>query len=554
MTFQIGRAKGPDMAQRSCDLLVIGGGLGGLAAAGRGRYLGLDVVVLEKTSYLGGVAAYSGGVVWVGNNHLAARAAHGDSDELSEQYLAFISGEDDNYDRELRTALMRAAPEAIEFYTETLGVPFSMIGRSDQYYPAAPGSLAAGRSLEVALPGAGLGEWRERLRPSPHFKVGLTQREITEAGGKLAAFRDRRELYEARVAEDFLTGGQGLAGGFLKAAVVEGGTTVHLDARVHELSQSGGGVTGAVADVDGETTTFTASRGVLIATGAYGYHPDVARMEGLPSIKEQAPPIIDGDGLRLADPTPAAVTRSGITFTTLGFPSRTATHPGTDVPLYHPVFDTVGYPHCMIVNADGQRFGDESFYGTFINDISTFDAHTKRFPNFPCFLVMDDRYPQRYKLAGLDEWPAAELVRADSLAELAQALGIDTEGLLATVKRFNGFARYGVDEDHHRGTHDFARASYGDPSHTPNPTLGAVETAPFWGVQLEIVGAGIYSMGLPIDRHARVRTRDGDPVPGLYATGNAAAYTEVLHGYEGGLANIRNITYAYLAASHAGQG
>ena len=58
-------------------------------------------------------------------------------------------------------------------------------------------------------------------------------------------------------------------------------------------------------------------------------------------------------------------------------------------------------------------------------------------------------------------------------------------------------------------------------------------------------------MGLAIDSQARVLDRNGQPVPGLYASGNTAAYTEILHGYEGGLANIRGITYAFLAATDA---
>jgi len=71
-----------------CDFLVIGGGLGGLAAATRARALGLSVTILEKSGYLGGVAAYSGGIVWVGNNHLAAREAMPDTEVEGNRRLA----------------------------------------------------------------------------------------------------------------------------------------------------------------------------------------------------------------------------------------------------------------------------------------------------------------------------------------------------------------------------------------------------------------------------------------------------------------------------------
>lgn len=538
------------MKTHDCDLLIIGGGLGGLAAAVRARALGLRVVILEKSEFLGGVAAYSGGIVWLGNNHLAAREGIADSEEETKLYLDFLNGEDPNYDRDLREALYRGGIEAIRYYTEEIGIPFSVIGRPDQYYPDAPGSKARGRSLEVALPGRQLGNWRPRLRPSPIFKVGLTRKEINENGGKEAAYKKLDALYRKRVAEDFLTSGQGLAGAFLKAAVIEWQADVHFNVETSRLLMENGRVCGAQALVEGEEIMFRASRGVLLATGSYGYHKDVARMEGLPSIREQAPPIIHGDGMRLAEGTGAAVTRAGITFTTLGFPLAGETHPGTTQPLYIPIHASAGFPHAIIVNATGRRFGDESFYGYLIDAIQAFDGRSKRFTNYPPFFVMDDGYRRRYTLAELDRWPEGDLVRAETLDELAEVLGIDRDGLQAEVEKFNRFVDQGIDEDFRRGASHFANHAYGDKTYR-NPTLGRIETPPFWGVRLEIVGAGIYSMGLPIDTHARVLNRSGEPVPGLYASGNTVAYTEILHGYEGGLANIRSITYAWLAATHA---
>jgi len=533
-----------------CDFLVIGGGLGGLAAAARARALGLDVTILEKSAYLGGVAAYSGGIVWVGNNHLAARDGIPDSEDEARRYLDFLNGDDPNYDRTLREALYHGGIEAIRYYADDLGIPFSVIGRQDQYYPDAPGSKPRGRSLEVAMPGGLLGNWRARLRPSPIFKVGLTRKEINENGGKEAAYKKLADLHRRRVEEDYLTSGQGLAGAFLRKAVIDLGADVLFDVTTQRLLVEGGRVCGAEALVDGAPVTFRAARGVLLATGSYGYHKDVARMESLPALKEQAPPIIHGDGMRLAEAAGGAVTRGGITFTTLGFALQAETHPGSDAPLYIPIHASAGFPHAIIVNETGRRFGDESFYGYLIDAIQAFDGRRKRFPNYPPFFVMDDSYRRRYTLAELDSWPEAELRRADTLDDLAAALGIDAAGLRAEVERFNGFVDRGVDADFRRGSSRFANQAYGDKTYR-NPTLGRIETPPFWGVRLEIVGAGIYSMGLAIDGRARVLDRDGRPVPGLYASGNTAACTEILHGYEGGLANIRSITYAFLAATDA---
>lgn len=97
------------------------------------------------------MAAYSGGIVWVGNNHLAACKAMPDTEAEARAYLDFLNGDDASYDRDLRDALYHGGIEAIRYYTDELGIPFTVIGRPDQYYPDAPGSKPRGRSLDVAM-------------------------------------------------------------------------------------------------------------------------------------------------------------------------------------------------------------------------------------------------------------------------------------------------------------------------------------------------------------------------------------------------------------------
>ncbi|WP_244547314.1 FAD-binding protein [Bradyrhizobium sp. Gha] len=48
-----------------CDLLVVGSGAGGLAAALTGACLGLDVIPIEKEARLSGTAAWSDGWMWI---------------------------------------------------------------------------------------------------------------------------------------------------------------------------------------------------------------------------------------------------------------------------------------------------------------------------------------------------------------------------------------------------------------------------------------------------------------------------------------------------------
>jgi succinate dehydrogenase/fumarate reductase flavoprotein subunit len=537
------------MTNYECDLLCVGGGLGGLAAAVRAADLGLEVLILEKSSLIGGVAGYSGGVVWVGDNHLQQEVGLEDSAADVARYLGWAAGDGVAVDEKLRSTFIQRAAEAVAYF-HSCGIAFQSTDLPDQYYPDAPGSKATGRILEVVTAGSALGQWRDYCRSSPHFRlVGLTHREIKEVGGDLVAGDALSALHRDRLKNDTLTWGPGLVAGFAVAGLVERGVPIELDARVTELLQVDGKVVGAVADVAGERVDIRTRRGVLIATGSYGNAPYAAMLEGLPEIFEASPPVLDGDGLDLTDPTPAGLVRSGQAFIILGFESHGERHPGTDVPFYRELSRALGLPHSIVVNKAGDRFGDESFYGYLLGAVKKYDNATKRFPNYPCFMIGDNRYRRRYGLGDLDEWPHG-IAQSDDLTELAAMLDIDPEGLVQQVARFNESAENGTDPDFARGSLEYSRLRAGDPTQTPNPNVGSLREPPFWGLPLKLLGTGIYSMGLLINGDAQVLTRDRKPVPGLYATGNTVAYVEQ-PGYVGGLANARAITYSYLAAGHA---
>jgi hypothetical protein len=144
---------------------------------------------------------------------------------------------------------------------------------------------------------------------------------------------------------------------------------------------------------------------------------------------------------------------------------------------------------------------------------------------------------------------AGYLKRADTLDGLAGALGIDAPRLRRTVERNNGFARTGVDLDFGKGETELNRFN-GDDAHKPNPCIGTVETAPYYG--LEIWPAEIaVSTGLTTDANARVLNNDGQPIEGLYACGNDMA--SMMRGtYPGpGTTLGPGVVFAYRAATHA---
>ena len=540
------------MARSECDLLCIGGGLGGLAAALRAADASLEVLVVEKSPLIGGVAAYSGGVVWVGNNHLQRQVGLDDSPAETHDYLRWVARDGGPFDAELLETFIRRAPEAVEYFTR-LGVAFTSTGLGDQYHPHAPGSKVSGRILEVTAPGSALGDWRDCFRSSPHFRLlGLTHDEVRRAGGDLVAGDVLADLHRQRREADLLTWGPGLSAGFAGEALVRRGVSILLESRCVELIRHGDRVTGAVIETAGARTEIRARRGVLIATGSYGNAPWAAELEGLPEVFEASPPVLDGDAFALAEPVGAARVTAGQAFTIFGYESPTEHHPGTDIPLHRELSRALGLPHSIVVNSAGRRFGDESFYGFLLRAVKQRDEVTGHYPNYPCYLVGDNRYRTRYRLGDGEDWPA-NLAQASNLTDLTGALGIDPGGLVEQVATFNDGADEGIDPAFGRGTLPYSRLRAGDPNQSPNPNLGSLREPPFWGLPLKLLGTGIYSTGLLINTTAQVLTEDRHPITGLYATGNATAYVEQ-PAYVGGLANARAITYAYLAAGHAASG
>ncbi|MYJ13078.1 MAG: FAD-binding protein, partial [Acidimicrobiia bacterium] len=525
------------MTSHECDILCIGGGLGGLAAALRAADAGLEALIVEKSPLIGGVAAYSGGVVWVGNNHLQRQAGIDDSAHETSDYLRWVARDAGPFDADLLETFIRRAPEAVEHFAR-LGVAFASTGLGDQYHPDAPGSKASGRILEVTAARGTLGPWRNRFRSSPHFRLlGLTHDEVRRAGGDLVAGDVLADLHRQRREADLLTWGPGLSAGFAGAALVRRGVPILLKARCVELIHRAGRIGGAVVETAGTRIEVRARRGVLIATGSYGNAPWAAELEGLPEIFEASPPVLDGDAFALVEPTGAARARAGQAFTIFGYESPTERHPGTNIPLHRELSRALGLPHSIVVNSAGRRFGDESFYGFLLRAVKQRDEATGRFPNHPCYLIGDNRYRTRYRLGDGEEWPA-NLVQAPNLADLAAVLGIDAAGLIDQVAAFNDAAEEGNDPAFGRGTLPYSRRRAGDPNQSPNPNLGSLRAPPFWGLPLKLLGTGIYSTGLLINSDAQVLTEDRRPIDGLYATGNAAAYT-AQPGYVGGLAHAR---------------
>lgn len=522
--------------QRNADVIIIGGGLGGLAGALSASALGLNSIILEKSAWIGGGASYSGGLCWV-------PGLGSDSIPDAYRYIEYAQGER-YFDEALLLTVLQAMADAIDFY-RTSGVRLEIVkGNPDVYYPNAPGSVASGRMWECVEDGRSLGSWRDRILPTPHYRIGLRHSELFKEG---LSDTMRESWFASRQAEDLLTMGPGLVASFARVTLVEHNVPCYTREPVTSLIVEGNRVVGVNTSGSNGLHEWRASRGVLLAAGGYGWSSEARDLEGLPDHVEAGPPSIEGDHLRIAGGVGAFIARAGEPQFSMGAQILdTDRHPGTDVPLYSQLFDVMGKPHSLVVNRHGMRFADESYYVGMNEAVREWNATTKKWANFPCYLIVDEQFRRQYPLGSIragDEYPAS-IVRTDNLDDLASLVGLPQDVFRQTIERFNEDARAGNDPDFGRGASPFIRRRYGDLDHLPNANLGDVSEPPFYLIPLRPLGFGICSMGLVTDSQGRVLRKDGTAIAGLFSTGNSVATTE-FRGYVTGYANSRNMAMAH---------
>lgn len=535
------------------DVVVLGTGAAGLVAALRAAAGGASVALVEKSDRLGGTTAVSGGVVWVPNNRHMPEVGIPDSRDAALTYLRRIA--DGRSDEALLERFVDTAPEVVAWLEDHAGMRFTALGKYPDYHPEFDGGRPGGRSMETGLfDTAELGALAPKLRRSAVF--GGTPMTVTEAT-TWGVFHNPLGLPYKELGKRFKQGlvgyGGSLVGGLLRACV-KAGITPRLEVSGAELVVEDGRVVGVVVVEGGQPKRVRARKGVVLATGGFEWNAELNRrfLGGVLS-HPNSPPICHGDGLKMAMAVGAD----------LGNMSEAWWCPSVDVPgeqydgqpLHRGDFAIRSLPHSIIVNRAGRRFVNEAHnYNDMMKPFFAFDPVGYERPNLPAWLVLDAQFAERYMLVtsvpGMA--PPEFMARADTLAELARHIGVDAAGLTATVERFNGFAREGVDHDYRRGESTYDHF-YGDPGNTPNPNLGTIEKGPFYALQVHPGAIGTKG-GPVVDIHARVRRVDGEPIAGLYAAGNVMAGVTGA-GYPGAGATIAMaMTWGFIAGRHAATG
>lgn len=169
------------------------------------------------------------------------------------------------------------------------------------------------------------------------------------------------------------------------------------------------------------------------------------------------------------------------------------------------------YPLGIIVNRDGQRFLDEG--ADFRNyTYAKYGRVILEQPGSIAYQIFDANLRPMLRSEEYD-MPGIGVHRAESIAALADAIGVDAASLGATVDAFNASIETSIPLD--PTVKDGRRAAVAPPkSNWASP----IDTAPFYAFPVTC-GITFTFGGVKSDTDARVLDTAGRPIPGLFVCG-----------------------------------
>ncbi|WP_182358333.1 FAD-binding protein [Tomitella gaofuii] len=429
------------------DVLVIGFGIAGGSAAVGAAERGAKVLVLERAAEAGGTTAMAGGHFYLGGGTAVQReTGHDDSPEEMAKYLIAVSREPD----EAKIRAYCDGSVAHFDWIESLGLKFER-----SYYP----------EKAVIQPGT------EGLMFTGNEKVWPFKDQAVPAprGHKVPQPGD--------------TGGAKMAVDVLLRRAEELGVQIRYETGATALVTDGGRVVGAAWKRFGDTGAIKA-KSVVIAAGGFVMNKEMVA-EHVPQLAKKpftlGSTYDDGLGITLGESVGAATEHMDQAFIT--------------APVYPPSILLTG----LIVNAEGRRFVAEDSYH------SRTSGFVMDQPGQKAFLIVDEAHMQR------PEFPLCPFIDGwETVPEMADALGVPADALVATLDRYNTHAARGEDPDFHKSPEWLAPQDHG-PWAAFDMTLGTA------------LYAGFTMGGLRTSVDAQVLRRDGSVVDGLYAAGACAS-------------------------------
>jgi len=521
------------------DIVVVGGGGGGLPAALFARWLGDEVVLLEKAPELGGTAKKAAFWYWIPNNAQMQDLGIPDAEEDFLRYVARLS-RPQHYDPDSPTfgmnewefalcrAIYESASPAAELLRERDALPYRHCRDVPDYWSELP----------------------EDKAPTGRVLVPEGARESMSDGGEV-----------------------GIA--TMSAAAERDGVDIRTDHRVQRVVTAGGAVVGVEATTDADRTVrVRARKAVIFATGGFTHDRELREnFLSQPVYGGCAAITNEGDFVRIASSVGAQLRNMNHAWM-CPIPLEKAIAKRPDmVGMFSVAGDSM-----IFVDKHGRRVVNEKLpYNELSQEFFRWDPLTGEFPNLVLIQVWDqrsqdgsasDEYGRLIVPDGVDD---AHVIRGETLEELSAAIAdrlaryrAHTGGLTladdfaanlrAAVDRFNGFAERGVDEDFHRGERAVQQLFNGlvnESDGRENPTMFPISgEGPYYAAL--VTGGTLDTKGGPKTTPDGQVVDDLDrPIPGLYGVGNCVASASARAYWAGGATLGPIIAFAYRAANAA---
>lgn len=533
---------------READVLVVGSGAAGLSAAITASNEGADVILLEKGEIVGGTTLRSGGGFWTPNNRFQRENDIEDAKEDAIRYMARYS-----------------YPQLYNPEDARLGLPDNEFNLIDTYYDNAHKTieyLEDCGALETIM------EINWTGKPQVDYMDHLPQNKGIRG----------RVLYSKNKKGKMAYGGELVRQ--LRTWLREKDIPILTSHRVVRILQDAKDqVVGLEVEVNGEKRLrFGAKKAVIFGSGGYTHSADkMLRFQRGPHFGGCSAPTNEGDFIDLAGAIGAKLGNTAGAFRAEIILEDALSDPNGVHNVFYVLGDSV-----IEVNRYGLRVMDEKRnYNDRAMVHIVWDPQRAEWTNMLVFMIYDARTAKLWQ--GFPPLPVGDnkpdsIIEAQTWEELADAIGKRLEALKThtggfslapgflenlkyTVKRFNGFAKSGHDEDFNRGKYNYDREwttfppTVPDvkwpPEDTPNLTMYPLsDEGPYYAI---ILGAGtLDTNGGPIINHeAQVLHVNGEPIKGLYGAGNCIA-SPTANAYWGAGSTLGPaMTYGHIAAMHA---
>ena len=323
-----------------------------------------------------------------------------------------------------------------------------------------------------------------------------------------------------------------------------------------------GEVIGVIALSKGKEISIKARKGVILTTGGYEFDSRTLQnsVKGFP-VYAVGNPGNTGDGIRMAQKVGAGLWHMNGLSCPIGIKV-----PEFEAAFYmsinYPGFVYVDKHGKRFINEKSI----EAHAGLLAVDI--YDGHALEYPRIPCYAIFDEatrlkgpissstgrgyngKYLYKWSKDNSEEVKKGWIVKGDTIEELAGKLKLDPKALAATMARWNEDVKKGEDTQFHRPVN---APKSDNPAYKELATAvwsAPIEQAPFYA--LELYPTMLNTQGGP-RRNTKAQVLDafGEPIPRLYSAGELGSMWGIIYQGAGNIAEC--FVYGRIAGKTAAE-